>query len=102
MSCICCAHFYTNNFKEEAGNCCLYPEHIVVSTEHYCGQIVMKSTWSTEIKSISPIRDAQKDRNKYADMYHKERDARFLLEKKIKALKSDLKTKSAKIPLVHL
>lgn len=102
MSCILCAHFYAKNYKEEAGNCCLYPEHIIVSKEHYCGQIVMSPTWSSKSESISPIRDAQNDRNKYWDMYSKERDARLLLEKKIKALKIDLKTKSAKIPLVLL
>jgi len=102
MSCISCAHFYAKNYEKKDGNCCLYPEHIIVSREHYCGQIVMRPTWSSTMESISPIRDAQNDRNRYWDMYNKERDARLLLEKKIKTLKSDIKIKPAKIPLVLL
>ena len=100
MSCILCAHFYAKSFEEEDGNCCLYPNHIMVSKEHYCGQIVMRPTWSESMKSISPIRDAQNDRNKYWDMYNRERGERILLEKKVKELRCSLKTQTVKKPEV--
>lgn len=98
MSCIQCAHFYAKSYKDENGNCCLYPNHIAVSKDHYCGQIVMQPTWSATMRSISPIQDAQNDRNKYWDLYNQERDKRILLERNVKKLRNSLKTQTVKKP----
>ena len=105
MSCDCCAHWsdtardrYTD-YEKEPGVCARYPVHIETKRNHTCGELTIalktRFPWSNEISPLAQFReDNARDRNEF----RMERDKRLALEKKIKALRVQLKTKTVKKP----
>jgi len=94
MSCSFCVHFYKNNYNDDSGMCCLYPKHISVAKNHYCGQITMRLANYRSSKSISMAEEMAYQRDEFNTLYGAERKKRIALEKKLKALRQSNKNKT--------
>ena len=105
MSCGYCAHWsyivrdHYTDYEKELGVCGRYPVHIETKRNHTCGELTIalktRFPWSNE---ISPLTQEREDNARDRNEFRMERDKRLALEKKIKALRVQLKTKTVKKP----